>query len=71
MLILRKTVSIEIVKKGDDGKLLEGAEFNLEDTNGKVIATQNLIKMEKLYLVILKKEIMLLKKLMLLRDITL
>ncbi|HGD0581586.1 adhesin [Clostridium perfringens] len=36
----KKNGSIEIVKKGDDGKLLEGAEFNLEDTNGKVIATQ-------------------------------
>ncbi|HAT4337692.1 TPA: Cys-Gln thioester bond-forming surface protein [Clostridium perfringens] len=36
----KKNGSIEIIKKGDDGKLLEGAEFNLEDTNGKVIATQ-------------------------------
>ncbi|MDO6338477.1 SpaA isopeptide-forming pilin-related protein, partial [Clostridium perfringens] len=36
----KKNGSIEIVKKGDDGKLLEGAEFNLEDTNGKVIAAQ-------------------------------
>ena len=36
----KKNGSIEIVKKGDDGKLLEGAEFKLEDTNGKVIAAQ-------------------------------
>ncbi|XZN07917.1 SpaA isopeptide-forming pilin-related protein (plasmid) [Clostridium perfringens] len=36
----KKNGSIEIVKKGDDGKLLEGSEFNLEDTNGKVIAAQ-------------------------------
>lgn len=36
----KKNGSIEIIKKADDGKLLEGAEFNLEDTNGKVIATQ-------------------------------
>ena len=33
-------VAVQVIKKGDDGKLLAGVEFNLEDTNGKVIATQ-------------------------------
>ena len=58
----KKNGSIEIVKKGDDGKLLEGAEFNLEDTNGKVIATQKSNKDGKVVFSDLKEGVYVLKE---------
>ncbi|WP_283698558.1 SpaA isopeptide-forming pilin-related protein [Clostridium perfringens] len=58
----KKNGSIEIIKKDDDGKLLEGAEFNLEDTNGKVIATQKSNKDGKVVFSDLKEGIYVLKE---------
>ncbi|WP_330509547.1 SpaA isopeptide-forming pilin-related protein (plasmid) [Clostridium perfringens] len=58
----KKNGSIEIVKKGDDGKLLEGAEFNLEDTNGKVIAAQKSNKDGKVVFSDLKEGVYVLKE---------
>nr|WP_206525912.1 SpaA isopeptide-forming pilin-related protein [Clostridium perfringens] len=58
----KKNGSIEIVKKGDDGKLLEGAEFNLDDTNGKVIATQKSNKDGKVVFSDLKEGVYVLKE---------